>query len=82
MQLPHIHLNGTSAASLSAAYQEAYTALDQAFDALVETAPNARDYYPIGPSAFEEAREEHRARLAAVRKVYEEIESLIIAVEG
>lgn len=60
--LPMIHMNGTSAAELEEQADRARTALMAAQDALTAAAPNARDYYVIGPDAFRTARAEHEAR--------------------
>lgn len=55
MQLPCIHPNGTSKNELLAALSNASLALDAAFVALKKTAPNGRDYYPLGPEAMRNA---------------------------
>ena len=76
MILPTIHLNGTSAKAL---LEQTTVACDDAHNllkALAEAAPNERDYYPQGDSAFEEARREYEARVEAVRGVLRDMEAL------
>jgi hypothetical protein len=70
---PLVHLNGSGAASLTAGYEAASSALREALTALEATAPNARDYYQKGDSAFREAAREHSARVAAIRAVLDEL---------
>jgi hypothetical protein len=81
MRTPTIHLNGSSKQHLLDAYCAAGDTLLQAMDALVAAAPNARDYYPQGPTAFVEAVAEHDARIMKVRAVYAEIAALIDAID-
>lgn len=64
---PSIHLNGTSADALTEAYANAVAALRAAISATEQADPNARDYYPLGHGAFEQARFEHLARLRSLR---------------
>lgn len=67
MQLPMIHLNGTPRERLADQLLEAGNALIAAIDALSQAGPNARDYYPIGPSAIKIAIREHEDRLRMVK---------------
>lgn len=80
MQLPTIHLNGTSSERLIDALCDASAALDAAYVAIKQTAPNGRDYYPQGPDALRIATEEHSARLRAVDAVKAEIDQLTCAI--
>lgn len=73
LEAPSIHLNGTSKAALSEGYEKAVEALTKALDALGETAPNARDYYPKGPGAYHRAVGEHAARVSRLRAVQGEL---------
>lgn len=66
--VPTIHLNGTSFTTLRDGYASAYDAIDKAIDTLVKAELNGRDYYPQGPGAFYQARNE---RQAALDKLYE-----------
>ena len=66
--LPTIHLNGTGAKSLADEYHAVYQAIDQAGDALQAATCNARDFYPQGNAAWQQAREE---RVEMFRKLNE-----------
>lgn len=79
LPVPSIHLNGTSKESLTDALREAYQAIGDAYMVHRETAPNARDYYPQGPQAFQKAREAFEARC---RKLVEVREELLAIFEG
>lgn len=83
MQLPLIHSNGTSKESLVNKLCAASNALDSAYQALKETAPNARDYYPlINPEQlFNKAIAEHMDRLKRLDQIKEDIDQLTIAID-
>ncbi len=64
MQLPIIHLNGTSAEDLREGYLTAATAIGDAIDAIGKIEFNARDYYcSPEPGAWEKARKEFIDRI-------------------
>jgi len=68
--LPTIHLNGTGAQSLADEYHAVYQAFDRASDALAAATCNARDFYPQGDAAWQQARDERAEmfrRLAEVK---------------
>lgn len=73
VQIPTLHLNGSSAETLRHQYATAIEALRQAVDATCEAAPNDRDYYVQGPGAGPAARREHEARVAALQRVRAEL---------
>lgn len=81
MRAPMVHLNGTSQQSLLDAYKDAATAVSRAMDALVATAPNGRDYYPLGDNALREALVEHRARMLKLAEVKDELAAIFRAVK-
>lgn len=81
MITPHIHLNGTSADRLIEAAANAYDKLEEAYQALKETAPNGRDYYPLGDGAMKAAVEEHLDRLRKIDAVKDELQHIIDAIE-
>lgn len=56
--LPTIHLNGTGAKSLVYEYYAVCQAINQASDALAAATCNARDFYPQGTDAWQQARDE------------------------
>ena len=71
---PCIHLNGTSAESLSNAMEAAYSALYKARDLLRQCAPNGRDYY-IGDVHLTQAEGQHRRRQLAIDAVMNSLET-------
>lgn len=76
MPLPTIHLNGTSKGELLRQLQDAVIAIGDAEIAVQRACPNGRDYYPQGPDAINAALDEHRARMARLRSVREELEAI------
>lgn len=74
--LPTVHLNGTGVDALFNEAVEAGEALRTAAEAVARAAPNARDYYPQGPGAFDEAQREHEARLAALARLAADYEAI------
>jgi hypothetical protein len=56
--LPTIHLNGTGAANLEREYRAVRLAINAAVEALERATCNPRDFYPQGPEAYEQARDE------------------------
>ncbi len=75
---PTIHSNGTSGRNLTDGYADAYAAVQTAYDAIKQTAPNGRDYYVQGPGALEVAESEHRVRLQKLHDVMNDLEALAI----
>lgn len=82
MQLPTIHTNGTSKERLIELLCEASQALDLAFSALKQTAPNGRDYYPQGNDAFDKAVAEHYDRMKRLDAIKDEVDELTRQVDG
>ena len=78
MMTPTIHMNGTSRNSLLDEIKDAKHALSVAIEKLCAMRPNARDYYPQGPEAFEKAQQEHQSRLNAVGAVVRAMIGIII----
>jgi hypothetical protein len=76
MQLPHIHLNGTSAQSLLDQYVAAGQAVHNAVTALSAVDVNGRDYYPISSQATSIAVSEHRERLDKLRSVHSDLQRI------
>lgn len=73
MQLPTIHINGTSTETLIEGYEVAGQAIQRAIECLQDAAPNARDYYPAGDEAYALAIREHAARVEKLRAVYADL---------
>ena len=67
--LPTIHLNGTGAQSLANEYLAVYQAIDRASDALADATCNARDFYPQGPGAYEQACKERQEAFRKLKEV-------------
>jgi hypothetical protein len=82
MTKPTVHLNGTGRESLRRDFEAAQRALMGALHALATMSPNARDYYPQGPGAFDRADDEHQDRMARVRGVLEEVQELDLSLDG
>lgn len=76
MQVPTVHLNGTSKDDLLKGLENASYCLTQAYEALKQTAPNGRDYYPQGNEALGKATEEHMDRLRRLDAINDEIDEL------
>lgn len=58
--LPTIHLNGTGAKSLRDEYRNVRLAAKDTAHALAHATCNARDFYPQGPEAFQQAQADRR----------------------
>lgn len=67
--LPTIHLNGTDAKSLADEYHAVYQAIDRACEALAAATCNARDFYPQGPGAYQQARRERDDAFLKLKEV-------------
>lgn len=76
MMKPTIHMNGSDPQRLYDDYINVATAINHALDALVETFPNGRDYYPQGPDAINVAGREHSVRETLLMKVRDEMMDL------
>ena len=82
MMIPTIHLNGTSRIALLAAHMEAGRKLRAAIDALRETAPHGRDYYPQGNGAISVAMREYQSRLDRLQGVLKELQDIAEAIDA
>ncbi len=78
--IPTIHLNGSSAEHMLGDYRSARTAIRSAVEAVQQTAPNGRDYYVMLPGAYERALHEHRERLAALKKIDDELLAIAMGI--
>lgn len=76
MNVPTVHLNGSSKEELLGQVLDAAHAVDAAIRKLADAAPNARDYYPQGAEVIISAQQEHRARIEQVSEVYRDLLSL------
>lgn len=73
---PIIHRGGSGQPHLIEAYEKANRALRDAMTALRECAPNGRDYYPLPEGSLRQAEREHEARMASLRGVLNEVDTL------
>lgn len=80
LQKPLIHLNGSGAIALLDALNNAYHRCQDAMEAIRKTAPNGRDYYPLGDNAYKQAREEYDSRIERINSVAMELSELLIHV--
>jgi len=80
MTLPTIHMNGTSAKMLLEGYDTAMEKLQDAMDSISKIEFNARDYYPQGPGAFEQAREERIALMQRLQQSYDDLQTIAVHI--
>jgi len=73
-------MNGTSADDLLSQLKAASRALQDAYKALQQAAPNGRDYYTLGSGAIKRASDEHRSRLERIDSVKREIDEIAVHV--
>lgn len=72
--VPLIHMNGTSKRMLLQQLEDAYDALQLAYDALRQASPNGRDYYHT-PGLYAKAVAQHTKRQQAIDDVMASIQS-------
>jgi len=80
--IPTVHLNGSNGETLRDAAIEAATALSLALNALQETYPDARDYYPQSNTAYTSARTQHDERCKAVAKMRDDMASIAEQIQN
>jgi len=78
--IPTIHLNGTGFTTLRDEYAAAYDAIDKAIDALAAATLNGRDFYPQGPGAYYQARDERQAALDKLQKTKEYVGEVLTGI--
>ena len=81
MQLPTIHINGTSADSLLDDYGNCMNALLDAINTLQRCGPNGRDYY-INGGDIKTAIAEHDSRVGRLVAIRDEINTIAEHVAG
>lgn len=77
---PQISLNGTSRDALVKQQCDVMRALDAAYTAMNEAAPNGRDYQ-YRPFEFKPAREAWNERMQIIRDMRNEIEAHAVAIQ-
>lgn len=79
---PVVHLNGTSKEELVKQMDDAYDAINNAFETLKKAAPNGRDYYVRDNEGhLDRAVAEHQDRLRRLASVMNECEAIAMAIE-
>jgi hypothetical protein len=83
LELPTIHLNGTSKERLLEAINDAYWKIGEAQRALAETTPNGRDYYTPQRDydRLAKATNEHYARMLKLADILKELEELAEGID-
>ncbi len=76
MELPTVHLNGTSAQALFDGTMVAVHAVQDAVEALEHAEPHARDYYVQNDGAFSTASSEHKSRNERIGSVLAELNEM------
>ncbi len=81
MLVPTVHLNGSSGEVLLDQNKAALEAVRKAIDAICDAGPNARDYYVQGPDASLAVQREHEARVAALKRVRDDLAAIVEGVQ-
>lgn len=76
MELPTIHLNGTSKDSLQRCYDAADDALYEFISAWESIEFNARDYYVNGPESWTDAVEERQEMNKKIRDIRQYLQDI------
>lgn len=71
---PIVHLNGTSRRELSDQLEQVYCSLGNVVEAMKQSTPNGRDYYPV-PGRMDKALAQHWRRMKLITDLQQEIES-------
>lgn len=79
---PSIHMNGSGKQHLMDQYRAALYALNSALNALNDAYPHGRDYYVQGDDVIYTACREQDARIAAVKKVRDDMESIVTHINS
>jgi|SRR5579863_202057 len=81
LMVPTVHLNGTAKVDLMQQLADAIDPIREAIRKLAAACPNARDYYPQGPEAIGEALRQHNARMAMLRSMAAELETIMVEAD-
>jgi hypothetical protein len=77
LMIPTVHLNGTSKQALLDQLGDAIDAVHEAGRKLAAACPNGRDYYTQGSGATLLAVAQHEARMAKLKDVATELETIM-----
>jgi hypothetical protein len=78
--VPTVHLNGTDRETLLCQANTAVRLLGAARQALLDAAPNARDFYVRGPDAFAPAQRAHRERMERIEGLIVEMADIALGI--
>lgn len=81
LNVPAVHMNGSSAETMVEDLCEAYKAIGDAIDKLKQCCPNARDFYVQELGTFEKAKDQHMDRMRALTNVQNELSALATAIQ-
>lgn len=80
LAIPTVHINGTSQQMLMDQLGNAIDAVHEAGRKLAAACPNGRDYYVQGGDAIKAALDQHEARMAKLKSIATDLESIMEAV--
>jgi hypothetical protein len=81
LEVPTIHLKGTSKEVLITQHIIALSALRACDDALAMMSPHGRDYYPQVQGAIMRAVEQHQERRRKIHEIIMEIEAIVVEID-
>lgn len=82
IEIPVVHLNGTSVNALIEQYIDVGQAISAAIEALESNGPHSRDYYVRGPEAWKRASDQHTLCVNKLCQVKQEIEAMILGIDS
>lgn len=82
LMVPIIHMNGSGKATLEREYEAAAKAVQTAIKAVESITVHDRDYYPLGNSAFTQAKDEHLDHLGMLDKVKKDLTYVWLAIHN
>ena len=78
--VPIIHMNGDNPRTLVVALEDTFDAVSHAIEALRQTAPNGRNFYPQ-PGLMDEAIAQHNTRMRRLQEVRDSLEAEAMAIQ-
>jgi len=82
LTFPVVHANGTHRDNLTLVLEETVNSLEKSLELLCSTAPNGRDFYPLGNRAIYDAENEHLGRIGRIESVIAELRAIWEHVDG
>lgn len=80
--VPQVHLNGDTEETLMQGLGESHHSLTQALEVMRSMAPNARNYYTLGSSAYSEAADQYAAMCKRLHETQSEIEAIADGIQN